>query len=441
MTKSDLYTYANTLIPGGVNSPVRAFSAVGGDPIFIQSAQGAYLQDSQLRQYIDYINGFGPHILGHSHPEVVEAISTTAKQFCSVGACTELEISMAEILVDAFSSVEMVRLVNSGTEGVMSAIRLSRAWRNKPLIMKFSGGYHGHVDAMLVSAGSGALSIGVPSSPGVTASESANTLVAEYNNLASVDELLDHHAEDIAAIIVEPVAGNMGLIEPHPDFLPGLRERATKHNILLIFDEVMTGFRVAYGGAQSIYNVCPDLTVMGKVIGGGLPVGAIGGSKDLMKLFAPTGPVYQAGTLSGNPITVAAGLACLDYCRREQATLYPHLSSYTKQLTQGMQTLANKHSINLEVCSVGGMFGFFFANNPVRNYQDACGTDLAMFKQFFHCCLQRGVYFAPSPYEAGFVSLAHDADTLTHTLNTIDEVFGIMQSVANHAKRETYSTN
>ncbi len=437
MPADTTFSKAKNTIPGGVNSPVRSFAAVDGSPMYISSAQGAYIQDSENRQYVDYINGFGPHILGHSHPDIVHAICQTATKMCSVGACHYDEIAMAELLSDAVASIDMVRLTNSGTEAVMSALRLAKAVTNRSHVIKFTGGYHGHVDAMLVNAGSGASTFGQPSSPGVHSDEAKKTLVADYNDLASVDRLLDEYAPAVAAIIVEPVAGNMGLIPPVPGFLEGLRQRATKHGIVLIFDEVMTGFRVAFGGAQALYGVTPDLTVLGKVIGGGLPIGAVGGHKSLMQAFAPSGPVYQAGTLSGNPLTVAAGLACLRYCQAEQDTLYPHLQQQTQALTDGMRALASTYRIPLQTAAVGGMFGFFFTKNPVVNYNDVTACSSALFRQFFHTCLQQGVYFAPSAYEAGFVSLAHDEHTLAHTLDCVANAFAIMQSSINRVATKT----
>ncbi len=420
---------AKNIIPGGVNSPVRSFKSVSGNPLYIESAQGAYLQDTEHRLYIDYINGFGPHILGHSHPDVVNAIQKTAAKMCSIGACHTLELSMAELLIDTVKSIEMVRLTNSGTEAVMGALRLARAATGRSCLLKFIGGYHGHVDSMLVDAGSGAATFGHPSSPGVTPEVSGHTALATYNDLSSVDRILAEAANDIAAIIVEPVAGNMGLIPPKPGFLQGLRARADKYGIVLIFDEVMTGFRVALGGAQELYGVTPDITTLGKIIGGGLPVGAIGGSAELMRQFAPSGPVYQAGTLSGNPLTIAAGLASLTICQQQQDSLYPHLNKQTSALTQGMSRLAKKHNIPLQTTAVGGMFGFFFTQQPVEHFEHVCACSEELFSQFFHCCLQQGVYFAPSPYEAGFVSLAHNHETLEHTLATVDMAFALMAKV------------
>ncbi len=437
MTAQTTFSKAQISIPGGVNSPVRSFAAVDGAPVYIQSAQGAYLQDTENRQYVDYVNGFGPHVLGHSHPDIVHAICHTAKKMCSVGACHNDEIAMAELLIDSVPSIDMVRLTNSGTEAVMSALRLAKAVTGRSHIVKFTGGYHGHVDSMLVDAGSGATTFGHPSSPGVHADEAKKTLLADYNDLRSVDRLLSAYADSVAAIIVEPVAGNMGLIPPSPGFLEGLRQRTTKHGIVLIFDEVMTGFRVAFGGAQSLYGVVPDLTILGKVIGGGLPVGAVGGHKSLMQAFAPSGPVYQAGTLSGNPLTVAAGLACLRFCQAQQHSLYAHLQHQSNALTQGMQELAKTHNIPLQTTCVGGMFGFFFTNDVVSNYHDVKACSSELFRQFFHTCLQQGVYFAPSAYEAGFVSLAHDQHTLAHTLDCVGNAFAIIKSALKRASTLT----
>ena len=437
MADQSLYEQAKYCMPGGVNSPVRSFSAVGGNPIFMQSAQGAYLQDTEHRSYIDYVNGFGPHILGHSHPDIIRAITESVQLATSFGACHPFEVEMAELLIDSVPCVEMVRLVNSGTEAAMSAIRLARGVTGRDHILKFSGGYHGHVDALLVKAGSGATTHGQPSSAGIGTDLSAKTHVAEYNNLTSVDAILAEFGDQISSIIVEPVAGNMGLILPEPGFLAGLKLRAERYGIILIFDEVMTGFRVDFGGAQSLYGIQPDLCILGKIIGGGLPVGAIGGSRALMSEFAPTGPVYQAGTLSGNPVTLAAGLACLRFCKKNQSTLYPHLRQQTKTLTSSMMQLASTHKLPLQVAACGGMFGFFFADNPVRHYNDALQCRQDYYQKFFHYTLNRGLYFAPSAFEASFVSFAHDDNTLQHTINTIDEVFAILAKDASHLNSRT----
>ncbi|MEC8063750.1 MAG: glutamate-1-semialdehyde 2,1-aminomutase [Pseudomonadota bacterium] len=419
----DLFAQARRLIPGGVNSPVRAFQAVGGSPVYFKSAQGAYLMDVDNRQYIDYVGGFGPAILGHAHPDVVSACVDALSCGMTFGACHPLEITMAEKIISMMPSIEMVRLVNSGTEAAMSAVRLARAATGRTKIVKFSGGYHGHVDALLVSAGSGATTLGCPSSPGIPSQTTQNTLLAEYNDLASIQSLFDMHAGDIAAVLIEPISGNMGLVLPEPGFLSSLASLCKKYGSLLVFDEVMTGFRVALGGAQSLYDCQPDLTILGKVIGGGLPVGAIGGKSELMSLLAPTGPVSQAGTLSGNPITCASGLATLSYLERDQQAIYSNLSDFSCRLTSGMQKIADRYEIPFTTSYAGGMLGFFFTHGPVRNYNDACQSNPRLFQTFFHAMMAQGVYFAPSAYEAGFVSIMHTDIELEHTLDAVDKAF------------------
>ena len=420
------FCQAKTLIPGGVNSPVRAFNAVGGDPLFILSAQGAYLTDHKHRQLLDYVGGFGPLILGHSYPSVVQAIQNAASQGLTYGTCNPLEIEMARLVCDIMPSIEMLRLVNSGTEAAMSAIRLARAATGKNKIIKFTGCYHGHTDALLVNAGSGATTLGVPSSPGIPQATTADTLSAEFNNIDQVHELFTTYPGDIACIVLEPICGNMGLVLPNNGFLDQLQLLCKKNNALLIFDEVMTGFRTALGGAQSLYNIKPDLTILGKIIGGGLPVGAIGGSAKIMSQLAPSGPVYQAGTLSGNHLTLAAGIETLKICQKESATLYPQLNQYTTTLCERMQVLAKQHNIHLQAQSVGGMFGFFFSNSPVDNYQKACQSNQELFKQFFHLMLAQGIYLPPSAFEACFVSKAHSQHELDYTLNAIGQAFSCM---------------
>lgn len=423
MTKSeDLYQKAQTKIPGGVNSPVRAFSGVGGSPIFIDRADGALIFDADGKAYIDYVGSWGPMILGHNHAVIREAVIDAAQRGLSFGAPTEMEIAMAELVSELVPSMEQLRMVNSGTEATMSAIRLARGYTGRDKIIKFEGCYHGHADSLLVKAGSGALTLGQPSSPGVPADFAKYTLTARFNDLDSVRKLFAANPGEIACIIVEPVAGNMNCIPPVAGFHEGLREICDQEGALLIFDEVMTGFRVALGGAQAHYNIKPDLTTLGKVIGGGMPVGAFGGRKEVMQYIAPTGPVYQAGTLSGNPIAMAAGHACLSLLKEEGNE--KRLASKTKQLAQGFKTLADKHGIPLVVNQVGGMFGFFFTEQPqVTCYEDVAKCDMERFKRFFHLMLGYGVYLAPSAFEASFTSLAHGSKEIEATLEAADRSF------------------
>lgn len=423
MTKSeDLYQKAQTKIPGGVNSPVRAFSGVGGSPIFIDRADGALIFDADGKAYIDYVGSWGPMILGHNHAVIREAVIDAAQRGLSFGAPTEMEIAMAELVSELVPSMEQLRMVNSGTEATMSAIRLARGYTGRDKIIKFEGCYHGHADSLLVKAGSGALTLGQPSSPGVPADFAKYTLTARFNDLDSVRKLFAANPGEIACIIVEPVAGNMNCIPPVAGFHEGLREICDQEGALLIFDEVMTGFRVALGGAQAHYNIKPDLTTLGKVIGGGMPVGAFGGRKEVMQYIAPTGPVYQAGTLSGNPIAMAAGHACLSLLKEEGNE--KRLASKTKQLAQGFKTLADKHGIPLVVNQVGGMFGFFFTEQPqVTCYEDVAKCDVERFKRFFHLMLGYGVYLAPSAFEASFTSLAHGSKEIEATLEAADRSF------------------
>ncbi|MCG3758138.1 glutamate-1-semialdehyde-2,1-aminomutase [Vibrio cincinnatiensis] len=423
MTKSeDLYQKAQTKIPGGVNSPVRAFSGVGGSPIFIDRADGALIFDADGKAYIDYVGSWGPMILGHNHAVIREAVIDAAQRGLSFGAPTEMEIAMAELVSELVPSMEQLRMVNSGTEATMSAIRLARGYTGRDKIIKFEGCYHGHADSLLVKAGSGALTLGQPSSPGVPADFAKYTLTARFNDLDSVRQLFAANPGEIACIIVEPVAGNMNCIPPVTGFHEGLREICDQEGALLIFDEVMTGFRVALGGAQAHYNIKPDLTTLGKVIGGGMPVGAFGGRKDVMQYIAPTGPVYQAGTLSGNPIAMAAGYACLSLLKEEGNE--KRLALKTKQLAQGFKTLADKHGIPLVVNQVGGMFGFFFTDQAqVTCYEEVAKCDVERFKRFFHLMLGYGVYLAPSAFEASFTSLAHGSKEIEATLEAADRSF------------------
>ena len=423
MTKSQaLLTRAQQHIPGGVNSPVRAFKAVGGTPVFVERSDGPYLYDVDGKQYIDYVLSWGPMVLGHNAPEIREAVITAAHAGLSFGAPTESEVHMAELVSKLVPSMEMVRMVNSGTEATMSAIRLARAFTGRNKLVKFEGCYHGHADSLLVKAGSGALTLGVPSSPGVPDDIAKHTLTLEFNNLQHVHDTLAAQGDDIACLIVEPVAGNMNCIPPVAGFLEGLREACTQHGVVLIFDEVMTGFRVSLQGAQGYYQVQPDLTCLGKVIGGGMPVGAFGGRRDIMSQLAPSGPVYQAGTLSGNPVAMAAGMAALTAI--QQPGFYDALSAKTQALTEGIQAAADKHGIPLTTNFAGSMFGIFFTElDKVTNYTQAINCHTEQFNQFFHKMLQRGVYLAPASYEAGFVSITHSDEVIAQTLAAADEVF------------------
>ncbi|MDW6003055.1 glutamate-1-semialdehyde 2,1-aminomutase [Vibrio mangrovi] len=426
MTKSsDLYQKAQTTIPGGVNSPVRAFNGVGGTPIFIDRADGPLVFDVDGKAYIDYVGSWGPMILGHNHAVIREAVIDAVQKGLSFGAPTEQEIAIAELVSELVPSMEQLRMVNSGTEATMSAIRLARGYTGRDKIIKFEGCYHGHADSLLVKAGSGALTLGQPSSPGVPADFAKYTLTARFNDLDSVKALFAANKNEIACIIVEPVAGNMNCIPPVEGFLEGLRTICDAEGALLILDEVMTGFRVALGGAQAHYNIKPDLTTLGKVIGGGMPVGAFGGRKEIMQYIAPTGPVYQAGTLSGNPVAMAAGYACLSLLKEEGNE--KRLHAKTKQLADGFRFLAEKHGVPLLVHQVGGMFGFFFTDQEqVTCYEDVTRCDVEKFKRFFHLMLEHGVYLAPSAYEASFASLAHSSQEIEATLEAVDRSFAIM---------------
>lgn len=430
MTKSaELYQKAQRAIPGGVNSPVRAFNGVGGSPIFIDRADGPLIFDADGKAYIDYVGSWGPMILGHNHAVIREAVIGAAQRGLSFGAPTEMEIDMAELVSELVPSMEQLRMVSSGTEATMSAIRLARGFTGRDKILKFEGCYHGHADSLLVKAGSGALTLGQPSSPGVPADFAKHTLTATFNDLESVRELFAANKEQIACIIVEPVAGNMNCIPPVEGFHEGLREICDKEGALLIFDEVMTGFRVALGGAQAYYNIKPDLTTLGKVIGGGMPVGAFGGRRDVMQYIAPTGPVYQAGTLSGNPVAMAAGYACLTLLKEEGNE--KRLAAKTKQLADGFKELADKHGIPLLVNQVGGMFGFFFTvQERVTCYEEVAKCDVERFKRFFHLMLEHGVYLAPSAFEASFTSLAHGSKEIEATLEAADRCFAMMAAQA-----------
>ncbi|MEZ8989402.1 glutamate-1-semialdehyde 2,1-aminomutase [Vibrio breoganii] len=426
MSKSEaLYQQAQTIIPGGVNSPVRAFNGVGGSPLFIERADGSRIYDADDKAYIDYVGSWGPMILGHNNPVIRDAVVEAAQRGLSFGAPTELEINMAKLVSSLVPSMEQLRMVSSGTEATMSAIRLARGYTGRDKIMKFEGCYHGHADSLLVKAGSGALTLGQPSSPGVPEDFAKHTLTATFNNLDSVQALFDANPDQISCIIVEPVAGNMNCIPPINGFLEGLREICDQNGALLIFDEVMTGFRVALGCAQAHYNVKPDLTTLGKVIGGGMPVGAFGGRKEVMQHIAPTGPVYQAGTLSGNPIAMAAGYACLT--QLAQAGNEERLNEITAKLAQGFKERADKHGIPLLVSQVGGMFGFFFTDQQQVNcYEEVAKCDVERFKRFFHLMLEEGVYLAPSAFEASFTSLSHSDDDIEQTLAAADRCFAAL---------------
>ncbi|WGE69165.1 glutamate-1-semialdehyde 2,1-aminomutase [Actinobacillus equuli subsp. haemolyticus] len=426
MSKSEqLFEKAQKVIPGGVNSPVRAFKGVGGTPVFIQKAEGAYITDSDGKQYIDYVGSWGTMVLGHNHPAIIDAVLKAVPNGLSFGAPTESEITLAELVTKLVPSIELVRMVSSGTEATMSAIRLARGYTGRDKIIKFEGCYHGHSDSLLVKAGSGALTLGQPSEPGVPADFAKHTLTCTYNDLDSVKTAFEQYPNEIACLIVEPVAGNMNCIPPKNDFLKGLRALCDQYGAVFIIDEVMTGFRVALGGAQAYYDVKPDLTTLGKIIGGGMPVGAFGGKKEIMEYIAPTGSVYQAGTLSGNPIAMAAGLACLT--ELSKAGNEEKLAAQTKTLAEGFKALADKHNVPLTVQYVGGMFGLFFTEQAeINNFQDVMKCDAAKFNRFFHLMLEQGVYLAPSAFEAGFMSLAHSDEDIQATLTAADKAFAAL---------------
>jgi len=422
---SKLFDQARRYIPGGVNSPVRAFKAVGGEPVFIQRALGAYLWDESGKRYIDYVGSWGPMIAGHAHPEVIAAVKQAAEHGLSFGAPTVLETSLAQRLCELVPSLEKVRMVNSGTEATMSAIRLARGYTGRDALIKFEGCYHGHSDSLLVKAGSGALTLGVPTSPGVPADLARHTITLEYNNLAQVEQAFAEAGDSIAAVIVEPVAGNMNCVPPVDGFLEGLRALCDRFGSVLIFDEVMTGFRVGVAGAQGLYRVKPDLSTFGKVIGGGMPVGAFGGSAKIMDFIAPDGPVYQAGTLSGNPVAMAAGLATLSLISAPE--FYEELATRTAHLALGFKTAAKRAGIPLCAQHVGGMFGLFFTDaEQVTSFAQVMACDADRFKQFFHAMLAAGIYLAPSPYEAGFVSSAHSDADIEHTVDAAARFFATL---------------
>ncbi len=416
-----LFDRAQRTIPGGVNSPVRAFRQVGGVPRFIDRAEGAYMIDAEGTRFIDYIGSWGPMIAGHAHPEVIEAVQRAATRSLSFGAPTADEIEMAEAICKLMPAVDMVRLVSSGTEAGMSAIRLARGFTGRDAIVKFEGCYHGHADSLLVKAGSGLLTFGNPSSGGVPADLAKHTLVLEFNNIAQIEALFAARGPEISCVMVEPIAGNMNFIRGDAAWHRRLRELCTEHGALLVWDEVMTGFRVALGGAQQVYGIRPDLVVMGKVIGGGMPLAAFGGRADVMHKLSPLGNVYQAGTLSGNPVAVAAGMAQLRIVQRPG--FYDRLAAATRRLMQGLDAAAARHGVTLRTDSEGGMFGFYFTDSLPRNYPDVANADVEIFKRFFHAMLDRGVYLAPSMYEAGFLSAAHGPDVIAATLDAADAAF------------------
>ncbi|MCF7522134.1 glutamate-1-semialdehyde 2,1-aminomutase [Neisseria sp. ZJ106] len=416
-----LFNRAKAIIPGGVNSPVRAFGSVGGIPRFIKKAEGAYVWDENDTRYIDYVGSWGPAIVGHAHPEVIEAVREAALGGLSFGAPTEGEIAIAEEIAKILPSVEQVRLVSSGTEATMSAIRLARGFTGRDKIIKFEGCYHGHSDSLLVKAGSGLLTFGNPSSAGVPADFTKHTLVLEYNNVAQLEETFAQAGSEIACVILEPFVGNMNLVRPSENFIKALRSLTEQHGTVLIYDEVMTGFRVALGGAQSLHGITPDLTTMGKVIGGGMPLAAFGGRKDIMAAISPLGGVYQAGTLSGNPIAVAAGLKTLEIIQRPG--FYENLNARTEQLVKGFAQAAQANGIAFSTDFVGGMFGLYFADKRPQNYADMTHTDIEAFKRFFHGMLDRGIAFGPSAYEACFMSAAHTPELIEQTVATAQEVF------------------
>jgi len=419
-----LFQHAKEVIPGGVNSPVRACISVGRDPVFVDRADGCMIFDADGNGYIDYVGSWGPMILGHRHPAVVSALKATLERGTSFGAPTDLEIELAEMVIAAVPSIDTVRFVNSGTEATMSAIRLARGVTNRDLIVKFDGCYHGHADTLLVEAGSGVATLGIPGSPGVPGAFAAQTISIPYNDLEAFHRIMSAKGQEVACVIVEPVAGNMGLVPPAEGFLEGLREATQKAGSLLIFDEVITGFRVSLGGAQALYNVMPDLTTLGKIIGGGMPVGAYGGKKEIMDRIAPEGPVYQAGTLSGNPLAMAAGIATL--AELNKPGVYAELDQKADSLTNGIRDAARESGITVQVDRVGSVFGMFFNDKPVKNMSDAKSCDLDRFTKYYSAMLEQGIYLAPSQFESGFVSTAHRDEQISKTIQAIQTVFNQM---------------
>ena len=420
----EIFTAAQQMMPGGVSSPVRAFKSVGGQPIVFDHVKGAYAWDVDGNRYIDYVGSWGPAICGHAHPEVIAALHEALERGTSFGAPCELENQLAQLVIDAVPSVEMVRFVNSGTEACMSVLRLMRAFTGREKIIKFEGCYHGHADMFLVKAGSGVATLGLPDSPGVPRNVTVNTLTAPYNCLESVKALFADHPGEIAGVILEPVVGNAGFITPEPGFLEGLRELTQEHGSLLVFDEVMTGFRISYGGAQAKFGITPDLTTLGKVIGGGLPVGAYGGRADIMAMVAPAGPMYQAGTLSGNPLAMTAGIKTLELLK--QPGTYERLATITERLSSGLQEAARQAGVPISGGAISAMFGFFLCHGPVRNFEEAKSADTARFAKLHRAMLERGIYLAPSAFEAGFTSLAHSDADIDTTIQAFREVFPLI---------------
>ncbi|WP_414582284.1 glutamate-1-semialdehyde 2,1-aminomutase [Scytonema sp. PCC 10023] len=424
-TKSqEIFAAAQNLMPGGVSSPVRAFKSVGGQPIVFDRVKGAYIWDVDDNQYIDYVGTWGPAICGHAHPEVIAALHEALEKGTSFGAPSVLENILAEMVIDAVPSIEMVRFVNSGTEACMAVLRLMRAFTGRDKLIKFEGCYHGHADMFLVKAGSGVATLGLPDSPGVPKSATTNTLTAPFNDLEAVKELFEQNRDEIAGVILEPIVGNAGFIAPDAGFLEGLRELTHEHGALLVFDEVMTGFRIAYGGAQEKFGITPDLTTLGKIIGGGLPVGAYGGRRDIMSMVAPAGSVYQAGTLSGNPLAMTAGIKTLELLQKPGT--YEYLDSITQKLADGLLQIAKETGHAACGGQISGMFGLFFANGPVHNYEDAKKSDTAKFGRFHRGMLERGIYLAPSQFEAGFTSIAHTEEDIERTLKAAQDVMSTL---------------
>jgi glutamate-1-semialdehyde 2,1-aminomutase len=416
-----LFQEAQRYLPGGVDSPVRAFKAVGGTPPFIARGNGSRIYDADGNEFIDYVCSWGPLILGHSHPQVIDALKQAAERGTSFGAPTELEITLAKMISSAMPSIEMIRFVNSGTEAAMTALRLARAFTGRDKIVKFAGGYHGHADGLLVKGGSGLATLGLPSSPGVPASYAQNTLVAPYNNAEATAELFQQYPEEIAAVIVEPVAANMGVVSPQPGFLDSLRSLTSRFGALLIFDEVISGFRVAYGGAQAIYGITPDLTCLGKVIGGGLPVGAYGGKREIMGMMAPTGPVYQAGTLSGNPLAMTAGIETLKVL--SQPGVYEQLESTASRLEKGIARVVGSLNLKLNISRFASLLTIFFTDSAAFDYESVSKADTELFGQFFQQLLSGGIYWPPSQFEAAFISLAHSGEDIDFTIGAIEKAF------------------
>jgi glutamate-1-semialdehyde 2,1-aminomutase len=413
---------ARRYLPGGVDSPVRAFKAVGGTPPFIVKGKGSRIYDADSNEFIDYVCSWGPLILGHSHPQVVAALKQAAERGTSFGAPTELEITLARMISQAVPSIEMLRFVNSGTEATMTALRLARAFTGRNKIVKFAGGYHGHADGLLAKGGSGLATLGIPDSPGVPASYAQDTLVASYNNTEAVEQLFQHYPAEIAAVIVEPVAANMGVVTPQPGFLDSLRKMTPEYGALLIFDEVITGFRVTFGGAQALYGITPDLTCLGKIIGGGLPVGAYGGRREIMEMMAPVGPVYQAGTLSGNPLAMTAGIETLKLLN--QPGVYEQLEAKASALEKGIAAAATEAGVSLHIARVASLLTIFFTRGPVDNYETAKQANTALFSKFFHGLLAGGIYWPPSQFEAAFISLAHSDDDIRLTIRAAEKALG-----------------